>query len=191
MDFDFTEAQQAFRQEIRARVEKNVPEDLRGRGFASSRGEPEAVARLRGWQRTLHKAGYVGMDWPPEYGGRGASLGGEVMSYGGVGQGRAAGVRRPRRLAGRAGHALRGDGAGAGAPAAEPERALDGGAPADERRGRPAEGPASRQDPHRRGDLVPGLLGAERGQRPRQPPDPRRARWRLVRAERPEGLDEI
>ena len=81
MDFDFTESQQAFRQEVRAWLEKNVPEDLRGRGFASSRGEPEVVARLRAWQWTLHKAGYVGMDWPPEYGGRGASLVEQVMLY--------------------------------------------------------------------------------------------------------------
>jgi len=81
MDFDFTDAQQAFRQEIRTWLARSVPEELRGRGFASSRGEPEAVARLRAWQRTLHKAGYVGMDWPPEYGGRGASLVEQVMLY--------------------------------------------------------------------------------------------------------------
>jgi len=81
MDFDFTDAQQAFRQEIRTWLARSVPGELRGRGFASSRGEPEAVARLRAWQRTLHKAGYVGMDWPPEYGGRGASLVEQVMLY--------------------------------------------------------------------------------------------------------------
>src|SRR5215468_6306449 len=81
MDFDFTDQQQQFRQEIRTWLERNVPDELRGRGFASSRGEPEAVARLRAWQRTLHKAGYVGMDWPAEYGGRGASLVEQIIFY--------------------------------------------------------------------------------------------------------------
>jgi alkylation response protein AidB-like acyl-CoA dehydrogenase len=81
MDFDFTPEQDAFRQEVRAWLAANVPDNLRGRGFASSRGDRDAVARLRAWQRTLHKAGYVGMDWPAEYGGRGASLVEQVMFY--------------------------------------------------------------------------------------------------------------
>ena len=81
MDFDFTETQQAFREEVRGWLAANVPVELRGRGFASSRGDREAVTRLRGWQRALHKAGYVGMDWPAEYGGRGASLVEQVMLY--------------------------------------------------------------------------------------------------------------
>ncbi len=81
MDFDFTETQQAFRLEVRAWLEANVPAELRGRGFASSRADLEAVRRLRNWQRTLYKAGYVGMDWPIEYGGRGASLVEQVMFY--------------------------------------------------------------------------------------------------------------
>jgi alkylation response protein AidB-like acyl-CoA dehydrogenase len=81
MDFDFTDKQQAFRFEVRAWLEVNVPADLRGRGFASSRADLEAVRRLRDWQRTLYKAGYVGMDWPAEYGGRGASLVEQVMFY--------------------------------------------------------------------------------------------------------------
>ena len=74
MDFDFTTAQQAFRGEVRDWLEQNVPADLRGRGFASSRGEPHQVVRLRDWQRQLYKAGYVGMDWPREFGGRGAPI---------------------------------------------------------------------------------------------------------------------
>ena len=81
MDFDFTPEQQSFRREVRAWLEANVPEDLRGRGFASSRGEPHQVARLRDWQRQLYKAGFVGMDWPAEYGGRGASVVEQIIFY--------------------------------------------------------------------------------------------------------------
>ena len=81
MDFDFTTAQQAFRREVRDWLETHVPADLRGRGFASSRGEPHQVVRLRDWQRQLYKAGYVGMDWPAEYGGRGASLVEQIIFY--------------------------------------------------------------------------------------------------------------
>ena len=81
MDFDFTPDQQTFRREVRAWLEANVPGDLRGRGFAASRGERHHVDRMRDWQRTLHKAGYVGMDWPPEYGGRGASIVEQVIFY--------------------------------------------------------------------------------------------------------------
>jgi alkylation response protein AidB-like acyl-CoA dehydrogenase len=81
MDFDFTAEQQAFRRQVRAWLAANVPADLRGRGFAASRADREHVDRLREWQRTLHKAGYVGMDWPPEYGGRGASIMEQVILY--------------------------------------------------------------------------------------------------------------
>ena len=59
--------------EVRAWLAENVPADLKGRGFASSRADVREVNRLREWQRALHKAGYVGMDWPAEYGGRDAS----------------------------------------------------------------------------------------------------------------------
>jgi alkylation response protein AidB-like acyl-CoA dehydrogenase len=74
MDFDFTNAQQAFRREVRAWLTAHVPADLKGRGFAASRADRAHVDRLRGWQRALHEAGYVGLDWPREYGGRGASI---------------------------------------------------------------------------------------------------------------------
>ena len=35
---------------------------------------PDDAATLREWQRTLHADGWVGVHWPVEYGGRGASL---------------------------------------------------------------------------------------------------------------------
>ena len=81
MDFDFTPEQETFRQEARAWLAENVPADLKGRGFASSRADVKEVERLRDWQRTLHKAGYVGMDWPAEYGGRGASIMESIILY--------------------------------------------------------------------------------------------------------------
>src|SRR5262249_59232840 len=60
---------------------EKVPADLKDKGFASSRADVNEVNRLREWQRTLHKAGYVGMDWPPEYGGRGASIMEQIILY--------------------------------------------------------------------------------------------------------------
>ena len=81
MDFDFTPEQQAFRAEVRDWLAKRVPADLKGRGFAASRADRAEVDRLREWQRTLHKAGYVGIDWPAEYGGRGASIMEQIILY--------------------------------------------------------------------------------------------------------------
>jgi alkylation response protein AidB-like acyl-CoA dehydrogenase len=81
MDFDFTDEQQRLRLEVREWLAASVPADLRGRGFAASRADREHVDRLRQWQRTLHTAGYVGIDWPPEYGGRGASIMEQIILY--------------------------------------------------------------------------------------------------------------
>jgi alkylation response protein AidB-like acyl-CoA dehydrogenase len=81
MDFDFTPDQQAFRAEVRGWLAEHVPADLKGRGFASSRADRAEVDRLREWQLTLHKAGYVGIDWPAEYGGRGASIMEQIILY--------------------------------------------------------------------------------------------------------------
>jgi len=81
MDFDFTAEQEAFRKDVRAWLETNLPDDLRGRAFASSRADVEEVRRLRAWQKTMAEAGYVGMDWPREFGGRGASIVEMVILY--------------------------------------------------------------------------------------------------------------
>ncbi len=81
MDFDFSEDQEAFRKEVRQWLEQNLPESLRGRGFAASRANLEEVAQLRAWQRRMYEAGYVGMDWPREFGGRGAPLVEQIILY--------------------------------------------------------------------------------------------------------------
>jgi alkylation response protein AidB-like acyl-CoA dehydrogenase len=81
MDFDFTSEQEAFRKEIRAWLEANLPDDLRGKAFAASRADVDEVRRLRAWQKTMAEAGYVGMDWPREFGGRGATLVDLIILY--------------------------------------------------------------------------------------------------------------
>ena len=81
MDFQFSEAHEAFRREVREWLEANLPDDLKDRGFAATRPDPEEVGRLRAWQRRMHEAGYVGVYWPREFGGRGASIAEEIILY--------------------------------------------------------------------------------------------------------------
>ena len=81
MDFQFSEAHEAFRAELRGWLAANLPAELRDRGFAASRHDPEGTARLRAWQRRMHEAGYVGVYWPREFGGRGASIVEEIILY--------------------------------------------------------------------------------------------------------------
>ena len=81
MNFEFSENEESFRKEVRAWLERELPEDLRGKSFAASRGNPEEVVRLRWWQKKMFEAGYVGMDWPVQFGGRGASLTEMVILY--------------------------------------------------------------------------------------------------------------
>jgi alkylation response protein AidB-like acyl-CoA dehydrogenase len=81
MNFDFSESEENFRKEVRVWLERNLPDDLRGKAFAASRADKDEVVRLRWWQKKMYEAGYVGMDWPREFGGRGASLTEMVILY--------------------------------------------------------------------------------------------------------------
>ena len=67
MDLTLSPAEEAFRDEVRGWVEANNP----GREPA---GEEAAFEFRRDWQRKLHGAGWAGVSWPKEYGGRGATL---------------------------------------------------------------------------------------------------------------------
>jgi alkylation response protein AidB-like acyl-CoA dehydrogenase len=69
VDLRDTPDEAAFRAELRAWLEENLPEQLRGhRGGAARFDEPE----MREWSRALYDAGYAGLTWPKEYGGGGA-----------------------------------------------------------------------------------------------------------------------
>src|SRR5499433_357927 len=81
MDFDFTPEQEGFRKDVRRWLETNLPDDLRGRAFAASRADREEVKKLRAWQKKMCEAGYIGIDWPREFGGRGASIVEVIILY--------------------------------------------------------------------------------------------------------------
>ncbi len=68
MDLDFTPGELAFRDEVRTWLAENVPRDPRPDGGKALR-EWELA-----WQRHQYDAGWAGVAWPREYGGRGLSL---------------------------------------------------------------------------------------------------------------------
>jgi alkylation response protein AidB-like acyl-CoA dehydrogenase len=76
MDFEYSPAQEAFRKEFRAWLAANLPPDLCLDDAADDRvaSDRETFERRRAWQKTMHAAGWVGITWPAEYGGRGAGL---------------------------------------------------------------------------------------------------------------------
>ncbi|TME70406.1 MAG: hypothetical protein E6I48_14975, partial [Chloroflexi bacterium] len=52
----------------------NFPPDPNTAGYRDFPTLAEEVAFLRAWQRRLHDGGWVGIHWPREYGGRGATV---------------------------------------------------------------------------------------------------------------------
>ncbi len=80
MDFTLSPSEEAFRAELRTWLALHAPGDwakLRRR-FGS---REEQVEFLKDWQRRLYAAGYVGLDWPKAYGGRGASVMEQAIFY--------------------------------------------------------------------------------------------------------------
>jgi alkylation response protein AidB-like acyl-CoA dehydrogenase len=69
VDLRDTPDEAAFRSEVKAWIEANVPDELRGGRLGERRFEQLG----RDWSRRLCDAGYAGLTWPKEYGGAGAS----------------------------------------------------------------------------------------------------------------------
>ncbi|HTB13174.1 MAG TPA: acyl-CoA dehydrogenase [Bryobacteraceae bacterium] len=73
MDLNHTPQEQRFRDEVRAWFAENVPRD-----WVKRRDEEESMQGrfdyLRGWQRKLYDAGWAGISWPKDFGGRGAPV---------------------------------------------------------------------------------------------------------------------
>src|SRR5436853_5253957 len=69
MDFDLGEAEKAFRDEVRSWLKANAPKD-----DSAESDQEKVIENRRAWQKKLHDAGYVGITWPKEYGGRGGNF---------------------------------------------------------------------------------------------------------------------
>jgi alkylation response protein AidB-like acyl-CoA dehydrogenase len=67
MDLTLSPSEEAFRDELRGWLADNHP----GR---EPDGDVAGFEFRRDWQRRLHEAGWAGVSWPREYGGRGATL---------------------------------------------------------------------------------------------------------------------
>jgi alkylation response protein AidB-like acyl-CoA dehydrogenase len=78
VDLRDTPEEAAFRAEVREWVAANLPDELRGHRGGAQRFEGPA---LRAWSRKLSDAGYVGLTWPTEYGGRGAPYAHQAILY--------------------------------------------------------------------------------------------------------------
>jgi alkylation response protein AidB-like acyl-CoA dehydrogenase len=76
MDFEYAPEHEAFRKAFRGWLEANLPADLCVDDPADDRvaSTREMFERRVAWQKTMHAAGWVGIAWPKEYGGRGASI---------------------------------------------------------------------------------------------------------------------
>jgi alkylation response protein AidB-like acyl-CoA dehydrogenase len=82
MDFKFSAEDEAFRREFRDWIDKNVPKgrpsDDDDVDFMHETGADDWKRRLA-WHKKMHAGGWVGISWPKEYGGRGASLTQQVI----------------------------------------------------------------------------------------------------------------
>src|SRR5947209_11128442 len=70
MDFELSEPEKKFRDEVRGWLKANKP---RANG-SMAEGQKSFIESRRGWQKKLYDAGYVGITWPKEYGGRGSGF---------------------------------------------------------------------------------------------------------------------
>jgi alkylation response protein AidB-like acyl-CoA dehydrogenase len=73
MDLHFTEEQQRFRAELVAWLDQNLERPWNQEIRDSAHDADSLVEVRRRWQRKLNDAGYLGMGWPVEWGGRGAT----------------------------------------------------------------------------------------------------------------------
>src|SRR5256886_12825500 len=68
MDLRFSPEDEQYRQTLRTWLEANRPQE------PPPKNQDAEFAYRRAWQRQLYDGGWVGINWPKEYGGQGATL---------------------------------------------------------------------------------------------------------------------
>jgi alkylation response protein AidB-like acyl-CoA dehydrogenase len=68
MDLKFSAEEEAYRLKLRSWLEDNMPTE------PAPHEQDKNFAYRRDWQRQLYDGGWVGIQWPKEYGGQGATL---------------------------------------------------------------------------------------------------------------------
>jgi alkylation response protein AidB-like acyl-CoA dehydrogenase len=71
VDLNDTPEQAAYREQVRTWLEEHRAEAPVLRGEGAIEDEQERTDAHRAWQRKLAEGGFVGLTWPPEYGGQG------------------------------------------------------------------------------------------------------------------------
>ncbi|MGH7931619.1 MAG: acyl-CoA dehydrogenase [Candidatus Binataceae bacterium] len=71
MDLSFTPEQEKFREKVQNFLRDNLPAGWGQAGFRPPQGS--MLEFLKDWQQRLYEGGFLGMAWPKEYGGQGAS----------------------------------------------------------------------------------------------------------------------
>ena len=76
MDITFTPEEERFRARAREWIEANKPSDPPVENDLKARRDFDLA-----WQKKMFEAGWAGISWPKEYGGRGASLMEQLIWY--------------------------------------------------------------------------------------------------------------
>jgi alkylation response protein AidB-like acyl-CoA dehydrogenase len=74
MDLAYTAEDELFRQRLRGWLEKNLPEGWVSGNRDLPKDLREQEKFLKDWHRRLYEGGWMGLAWPKEYGGQGATL---------------------------------------------------------------------------------------------------------------------
>jgi alkylation response protein AidB-like acyl-CoA dehydrogenase len=81
MDLALSPDEVAFRDEVREWIGANLPEGWGDPDYREPRTFEEKLEFAREWERKLADAGWAGISWPKEYGGRGATLMEQVVFH--------------------------------------------------------------------------------------------------------------
>jgi alkylation response protein AidB-like acyl-CoA dehydrogenase len=74
MDLAFTPEEETFRQQVRTWLEEHLPRDYDPDEYFSTPDVDKKVEIALAWQKKLYQGGWAGLNWPKEYGGRGATV---------------------------------------------------------------------------------------------------------------------